>query len=105
MDVRRCQIVSSSLRPCSRYRTGASSAVAAPVMPIWDDVACGRTTVIEGDRPRTSEKKSQRTRAMSQHPVRGSAHERALQAYANRFDLTDPLHVALTWWTALGERS
>jgi predicted nucleic acid-binding protein len=28
-----------------------------------------------------------------------------LQAYANGFDLTDPLHVALTWWTALGERS
>jgi predicted nucleic acid-binding protein len=28
-----------------------------------------------------------------------------LQAYADAFDLTDPLHVALTWWTALGQRS
>lgn len=28
-----------------------------------------------------------------------------LQAFANAFDLTDPLHAALTWWTALGERS
>jgi predicted nucleic acid-binding protein len=28
-----------------------------------------------------------------------------LQEYANAFDLTDPLHAALTWWTALGERS
>src|SRR3954465_3548156 len=34
-------------------------------MPIWDDVACGNTTVIEVDSPRTSEKKSQRTRAMT----------------------------------------
>jgi hypothetical protein len=28
-----------------------------------------------------------------------------LKEYANAFDLTDPLHAALTWWTALGERS
>jgi predicted nucleic acid-binding protein len=28
-----------------------------------------------------------------------------LQEYANAFDLTDPLHVALAWWTALGEGS
>ena len=28
-----------------------------------------------------------------------------LQEYAGAFDLTDPLHAALTWWTALGARS
>src|SRR6476620_7466729 len=68
MEVRRVQIVWSSLRPCSRYSTGVSPVDTSPLMPIWPDVDCGRITVIDVLRPSTSEKKSQCTSAISGPP-------------------------------------
>jgi len=60
IEVRRSQIVSSSLRPCSRYSTGGTPSRSRPAMPIRVAVCCGRTTVIAVLRLSASEKKSQR---------------------------------------------
>src|SRR5215213_2856480 len=65
IDVRRSHAVSSSLSPCSRYSTGGAPVPAVPAKPICSVVLCGRITVIDVLRPRTSEKKSQRSRAIA----------------------------------------
>ncbi len=57
MLVRRCQMVWSSLMPCSRYSVGKVSS-ATLSMPICPTVFCGRITSICTHIPNTLEKQS-----------------------------------------------
>src|SRR4051794_24509403 len=64
MEVRRSQMVSSSLSPCNRYSSGGGPSPERPSMPIWVVVCWGSRTVIDVLRLSASEKKSQRRWAM-----------------------------------------